>query len=117
MEVEDAVIGQRRPLEDSDNEDNHARAQQRPRVDVGFSMPQPFGMNAASAASTRRTAIVDLSTLTHPDAEQSQRLAIVLQVLRIIAHNPHIQNGSNAQTYNRPRGYDPLDPAQCLTHD
>ena len=111
MDVDDAILGQRRPLDDSDDEHDNARAQQRPRVDVGFTMPQPIGMNTASDASIRRTTIVELSTLTHPDAKPSKRRAIVFKILRIIAHNPHVQNGSNAQTYNRPRGYGPVRPS------
>ena len=58
MDVDDAVPGRRRPLDNSDDDDDNARAQQRPRVDVGFTMPQPFGMNTASAASIRRTTIL-----------------------------------------------------------
>ena len=36
---------------------------------------------------------------------------IVVQILRIIAHNPHVQNRSSVQTYSRPRGYDPVRPS------
>ena len=107
----ETVAGQRRNIEDLDDDDNHLRAHRRPRVNVGFVMPQPFSTNSVSAVSIRRTTIVDLSMLTHPDAEPSLRRAIVLQILRIIAHNPHVQNGSSAQIYNRPRGYGPVRPS------
>ena len=113
MDVEDVHVGQRRNFEEEsdDDGDNQARAHQRPRVDVGFTMPDPHGSNPSSAATIRRTVIVDLSVLIHPDTEPSQRRAIVLQILRIIAHNPHVQNGSNAQTYSRPRGFGPVRPS------
>ena len=78
MDIEDiaeereTVAGQRRNNENLDD-GNHLRAHQRPRTNVGFVMPQPFSTNSVSAVSIRRTTIVDLSMLTHPDAEPSLR--------------------------------------------
>ena len=77
-------------------------APQRPRVDEGFEMPSSYGNHGTSLGAIRRTTIVNLNVLTDPDAEPSMTRAIVLQILRIIAHNPHVQNGSNAQTCSRP---------------
>lgn len=39
--------------------------------------------------------------------------AIVLQLICLIPHNPHLQNGK-AQTYSRPRGYGPVHPSSML---
>ena len=93
------------------DEVDNPRHSQRSRNEVGFTMPQPHNSNASTLGSIRRTSIVNLNTLTDPDAEPSIKRAIVLQILRIIAHNPHVQNGSSAQTYSRPRGYGPARPS------
>ena len=83
----------------------------RPRLVTGFMMPDAHICNGNSRASISRTTIVNLHVRTDPNAEPSMRRALVVQILRIIAHNPHVQNGSNAQTYSRPRGYGPVRPS------
>lgn len=85
-EERDTIADQRRHLDD----DNQVRAHQHPRVNISFVMPRHVDTNSASAASIRRTTIVNLSSLTHLDAEPSLWQAIIIQILRIIAHNPHI---------------------------
>lgn len=95
----------RRSRQNNNNldEDEDLHLNRRSRNNVGFMMPDPYTTNASSIGSINRTTIVNLNVLTDPEAEPSMRRAIVLQILRIIAHNPHVQNGSSAQTYSRSR--------------
>ena len=65
-------------------------------------MPDAYNDNARSNFAIDRTTIVPLNDLTRPGAEPSMRCALVAQILRIIVHNPNVQNGSSAQTYSRP---------------
>ena len=79
-----------------------------PRLTEGFVMPDAYNDNARSNFAIDRTTIVPLNILTRPGAEPSMRCALVAQILRIIVHNPNVQNGSSAQTYSRPRSYGPV---------
>ena len=89
--------------------------QQRIRVDVDngvdFEMSNPRSNSASNRNSITRTEVVDLHVLTDDGAEPRMDHAIVLQFVRLITHNPNVQNGSNAQTYNRPRSYGPVRPS------
>ena len=77
------------------------RQNQRPcRID-GFSIPRPFNDNIVSQAAIRHTTISRLSSLIEKGAEPSMVSAINVQVLPIIVHNPHVQNGPNVQAYSR----------------
>ena len=103
--------------EDNDDDDNSRvrlrdhnndyleqnRENQRPRRIDGYSIPGPFNDNIASRAAIRHTTISRLSSLTEKGAEPSMFSAINVQILRIIVHNPHVQNGSNIQAYSRSR--------------
>ena len=99
----------RRDCNGNDNSTDES-PQQRPRVIDNFEMPEPFSDNAITCAALRRTNIVQLNDLTCLGAEPARKGALVAQILRIIVHNPNIQN-SNAQTYTRPRGLGPVCPS------
>ena len=73
-------------------------------------LPGPILNSASNRCTIERTQIIDLGSLSEYGAEPQMDKAIVLQLLRIIPHNPHTQNG-NAQTYSRPRSYGPVRPS------
>lgn len=75
-----------------------------------FDLPGPILDSTSNHRSIERTEVVSLSCLSEHGAEPQMDRAIVLQLIRLIPHNPNTQNG-NAQTYSRPRGYGPVRPS------
>ena len=73
-------------------------------------LPHPILDSTNNRRTIQRTEVVSLSTLNKHGAEPRMDKAIVLQLIRLIPHNPYSQNG-NAQTYSRPRGYGPVRPS------
>ena len=98
----------RRNVETHDN-DFEPQNQRRRNID-GFILPEPFSNTPTSQSSIRHTNVVSLGILTDPEAEPSMVLALNVQILRIIVHNPTVQNGSNVQAYSRSR-YGPIRPS------
>ena len=73
-------------------------------------LPRPILDSTSNRRIIERTEVISLSTLSKHGAEPRMDKAIVLQLIRLIPHNPYSQNG-NAQTYSRPRGYGPVRPS------
>ena len=73
-------------------------------------LPRPILDSTSNRRTIERTEVISLSTLSKHGAEPRMDKAIVLQLIRLIPHNPYSQNG-NAQTYSRPRGYGPVRPS------
>lgn len=86
-------------------------AQQCTRVLEGFEMPIACTDSAITRFALNCTTIMPLNTLARSGVEPSMRHALVAQILKIIVHNPCVQNRSNVQTYSRPRGYGPIRPS------
>jgi hypothetical protein len=98
--------------EDEQNEDEHNEDEHNEdNIEIeNFDLPQPILNNSNNRRTIERTEVVGLSTLAQDGAEPQMNKAIVLQLIRLIPHNPYAQNG-NAQTYSRPRGYGPVRPS------
>ena len=90
-------------LRDDDDANLLNPVNQRPRRIDGYSTPGPYNENGSSESAIRHTTIVRLRTLTEEGAEPCMVVAINVQILRIIVHNPHVQNGSSVQAYSRGR--------------
>ena len=78
--------------------------------DGTFVLPGPLLDNPNNRRSISRTEVIPLHNLTMDGAEPQMDKAIMLQIIRLIPHNPHTQNG-NAQTYSRPRSFGPVRPS------
>ena len=70
-------------------------------------LPDPILNSTSNRFTIERTKIIGLSSLSKHGAEPEIDKAIVLQLICLIPHNPHSQNG-NAQTYSRPCSYRPV---------
>jgi hypothetical protein len=93
--------------DDQDNEDEHNED----NIEIeNFDLPQPILNNSNNRRTIERTEVVGLSTLAQDGAEPQMNKAIVLQLIRLLPHNPYAQNG-NAHTYSHPRGYGPVRPS------
>ena len=75
-----------------------------------YDLPLPILNSSSNRRTIERTQVVGLNSLSEHGAEPQMDKAIVLQLIRLIPHNPHTQNG-NAQTYSRPRSYGPVRPS------
>ena len=83
---------------------------QRGRNIDGFILPGPFSNTPTSQSAIRHTHVVSSGPLTDPEAGPNMIRALNVQILRIIVHNPNVQNGSNIQAYSRSR-YGPIRPS------